>query len=191
MKKSVLYIIFTMSILTFASCGSSNTDSAEQAKDVNELKDSADAPSAMDKNDADFMVDAADGGMMEVELGSMAQQRGIDPLVKNFGVMMVRDHSKANDELKLLAVQKDVSLPIAMSEDKQKHINDMREDKDFDKKYMDMMVSDHKDDIKLFEDIAENGKDADLKAWASMTLMTLRMHLDSAMYIHERIKDKK
>jgi putative membrane protein len=43
-----------------------------------------------------------------------------------------------------------------------------------------MMVSDHKDNIKLFEDASNNAKDPDLKNWAAATLPTLKMHLDMA-----------
>jgi putative membrane protein len=194
MKKTSLFLGVILSIFTLGSCSnSSNTDSVEQAKDINEEKDSSNATMAMDEDDAKFMVDAANGGMMEVEMGTLAQQKAMDQRVKDFGAMMVRDHTKANDELKALAATKNVTLPAMMGDDMQKKMNDMREKKsgDFDEAYMDMMESDHKHDVDMFEKKAENGKDADLKAWASSTLMTLRMHRDSAEYIHKVIKDKK
>jgi putative membrane protein len=191
MKKTILYPALLSAVIFLGACGTHTNDSAEQAKDVNEMKDSSDATAAMDKDDANFMVEAADGGMMEVEMGNIAQQRATDPAVKSFGAMMVRDHTKANEELKALAAQKNVSLPVSMGDNNMKKVNDMRDEKNFDKKYMDMMVSDHKDDIDKFEKIAKDGKDSDLKSWASTTLMTLRTHLDSAQYINDRIKDKK
>jgi putative membrane protein len=190
MKKTIKILFASLAVFALASCGNHN-DSTEQAKDMNDKKDSSNAPAAMDKSDADFMVNAADGGMMEVELGNIAQERATDPMVKSFGAMMVRDHSKAGEELKNLAAQKNVSMPVTMGEEKQKMVNDMRGEKDFDKKYINMMVSDHKKDVDKFEDIAKNGKDADLRAWASTTVMTLRNHLDSAQYIDDRLKNKK
>lgn len=48
--------------------------------------------------------------MSEVELGQLAQQKGTNPAVKDFGVMMVKDHSAANDKLKALATTKQVEL---------------------------------------------------------------------------------
>jgi len=181
------------SMFIISSCGNSNKDSVDEAKDMNEMKDSSEASTAMDENDANFMVEAANAGMMEVEMGTMAQQKATDPQVKNFGAMMVRDHTKANEELKSLAVVKNVTLPAAMSDNMQRHMNDMREKTgyNFDKDYMDMMVKDHKDVISKFEHVAEKGTDADLKTWASTTLMTLRMHRDSAEYVQKLIKDKK
>jgi putative membrane protein len=194
MKTIILSSALLVMLFTYSSCSnSSNKDSVEQAKDINEEKDSSDAVMAMDEDDANFMVDAANASMMEVEMGNIAQKKSSDRHVIDYATMMVNDHTKANNELKALAAMKNVTLPSAVSEDMQKHMNDMREKqvKDFDKDYIDMMVNDHKDVIGKFEKTAEKGKDADLRAWASTTLMTLRMHLDSAQYIQKLIKDRK
>jgi putative membrane protein len=105
--------------------------------------------------------------------------------------MMVDDHTKANNELKAWASKKGVTLPDVMSEEKQKKYYDLERDEDasdFDEEYMDEMVEDHKKDIKKFEDIAEDGNDADLKAWAAEKLPTLRHHLAEAERIHKTVK---
>jgi len=127
---------------------------------------------------------------MEVQLGDAAQQLAAGSRVKEFGNMMVRDHSKANDELKTLAVSKNITLPDSVGEEHKKHIDDLKKKKgvDFDKAYINMMVDDHKEDIDMFEKAANNLKDADLKAFAARTLPTLRAHLDSAQTIQETMK---
>ena len=51
-------------------------------------------------NDKKFVMDAAVGGMAEVELGKLAAEKATNPEVKQFGQRMVDDHTKANDELK-------------------------------------------------------------------------------------------
>jgi putative membrane protein len=61
-----------------------------------------------------FMREAAAGGLMEVELGKLAEQQGSETDVKQFGRRMVADHSQANQELQDLASQKDVKLPSAL-----------------------------------------------------------------------------
>ena len=82
--------------------------------------------------------------------------------------MMVKDHTKAADELKSLAAQKNITLPSAVSDETRKHIDDLskKTGKDFDKDYMDMMVSDHKNVIDNFEDMAKNSKDSGFKNFA-------------------------
>jgi putative membrane protein len=136
-----------------------------------------------------FMNEAAMGGMAEVQLGKLAQENGMNPRVKNFGEMMVREHSAINDDMKAIARQKNVTLPDNLGKH-QDHYNDLSKKKgaDFDKAYMKMMVDDHQDDIKAFEKVAENGTDPDVKTFASQKLPTLRKHLDSAKAINKSLK---
>jgi putative membrane protein len=141
----------------------------------------------LSKEDSTFVMKAAAGGMMEVELGNVAQQNGNNARVKNFGQMMVSDHSKANDELKSLASSKGIALPGSLPANEQKHVDAMKKmnGKSFDTHYMSMMVNDHKTDIGEFEKASKSAKDADLKNWATKTLPTLKTHLDSAQAINK------
>ncbi|HEY0612378.1 MAG TPA: DUF4142 domain-containing protein, partial [Chitinophaga sp.] len=150
--------------------GAKHDDAVDSAQAVN------DTTAAVDEESADFAVKAYSGGMMEVQLGDAAQQLAAGARIKDFGNMMVRDHSKANDELKTLAVSKNITLPDSVGEDHKKHIDDLKKKKGvaFDKAYINMMVDDHKDVINMFEKAANNLKDADLKAFAARTLPTLR-----------------
>ena len=143
----------------------------------------------LDKNSSAFAVEAASGGMMEVTLGQLAQQKGSNPRVQAFGAMMVSDHSKANTELQNIAAAKSFQLPSSL-EKHQQHINDIskKEGKEFDKAYMKMMVNDHEQDIKAFEKAAANSSDSAIKGFASRTLPVLRVHLDSAKAINRSLK---
>ncbi len=86
--------------------------------------------SSLSANDKKFMKKAAKGGMMEVAMGKLAEEKGQSDDVKSFGKRMVTDHSKANDELKKIAAQKNVKLPA-----KEPTVSWSS-----DKAYMDMMV---------------------------------------------------
>jgi len=122
---------------------------------------------------------------MEVELGKIAQEKATNPRIKEFGAMMVKDHSDANEQLKSLAQQKNITLPANVSDKQQKDIDDLNKKtgKDFDKAYMNMMLDDHKKDIKKFEKAGNNLKDAEIKSFAMSALPTLQKHLDSARAI--------
>ncbi len=198
MKKIIFVSSLLISTYFFQSCsGGTNTkDSVDSANQMNAQKDTtasamkADSSSAMstmpvDKADADFAVKAANGGMMEVKLGALAQQNGSSQRVKDFGAMMVKDHTAVNDKLKALANAKNITLPNAISNDGQKEVDKLgkKSGKDFDKSYMNMMLSDHKDDISDFQKAGANCKDTDLKNFALQTLPTLQVHLDSAIAI--------
>jgi putative membrane protein len=132
-----------------------------------------------DSPDAGFFKSAAEGGMSEVELGQLAQQKAISPAVKDFGAMMVKDHTAANDKLKALAATKQVSLPDSssvMQKATKTKLNMMSGDT-FDKSYVKAMIEDHKTDIKEFQKEASQGKDPEAKAFAAATLPTLQAHL--------------
>jgi putative membrane protein len=190
MKKSILSFSFAGLMLVFAACGSkTSNDSKETAEEQNDQK----FDDSKTEKDADFAVEAADGGMLEVQLGQLAQSNGSSAQVKEFGKMMVDEHSKANDELKALAQQKGITLPATLSEKCQKKFNDLAEKKgaDFDKEYIDMMVKDHKDDIDEFKKEADKGEDADLKSWASAKLPTLQHHLEVAQNAQDMVKNEK
>jgi putative membrane protein len=67
-------------------------------------------PKQPNNTDRVFVHAAAIGGMAEVEFGKLAQEKGQNEAVKEFGRRMVDDHSKANDRLAGLA--KDDGIPV-------------------------------------------------------------------------------
>ena len=141
----------------------------------------------VDKNDSNFIMKAASGGMMEVELGKIARDKAASQRVKDFGNMMVEDHTRANDELKSIASSKNITVPSAMKEDEQKDVDKLskKSGADFDKAYMKMMLDDHKKDVDEFKKSSEKSNDADIKNFAIKTLPVLQKHLDSAKAIEK------
>ena len=141
------------------------------------------------KDDADFIKEAAGGGMMEVQLGKAAQEQGSKSQVKDFGRRMQKDHSKANDQLKKIAAKKDVKIPTEL-EGKQKSTFDklskLRGD-EFDREYMSTMVNDHKEDIEKFQKEADTGKDPDVKKFAKDHLPILKKHLELAEQTQKQV----
>ena len=139
---------------------------------------SSNVPSA----DRTFAHHAAIGGMAEVKLGNLAQQQASSAQVKQFGARMVKDHSKANDELKQVASRKGIQLPTELDTQHQKDVDQLQKKQgaEFDRAYMDHMVKDHKKDVSDFKKEANSGKDPDIKAFAAKTLPTLEQHLQMA-----------
>jgi putative membrane protein len=202
MKKRA--IVFLALPFVFA-CNNSSNDSVQKADSANESKSdtstsmnttdttnkmSTGTTMSVDQPTSEFMTKVSDVGMTEVKLGQMAQDKATSQRVKDFGAMMVKDHTAAGDELKNMARQKNVTLPETMSNDHQKKTDDLNKKtgKDFDKAYIKAMVDGHQSAVSDFEKASKNTKDADVKAWVDKTLPTLRMHLDSAKAIQKSLK---
>lgn len=170
------------------SCG--NSQKQEDPKEVAEEQNEERTEGTDIKRDTDFAIEAADGGMLEVQLGTYAAANATSPDVKKFGQMMVDDHTKANEELKTLAAQKGIALPAALSDKHQDKYDDLvaKKGAEFDEEYMEFMVKDHEDDIDAFEKEANDGNDTEIKTWASGKVATLRHHLDMAKTTRDAVK---
>jgi putative membrane protein len=134
---------------------------------------------AAENPDATFYKKAAEGGMAEVELGKLVQDKSPTSSVKEFGGMMITDHSAANDKLKAIAERKNIKLPTSpsVSQMATKTKLEVLSGTTFDKSYIKGMVKDHQEDIKEFQTEASQGQDPDAKAYAAATLPTLKAHL--------------
>lgn len=159
-----------------------NKDKLDTGRNVPMNKDTVAGTIAVEKTDADFSVEAANGGMIEMQLAALAKTKAVNKRVKNFAAMMIEDHNKINAELKRIATAKNITLPQALSNEAKNDIDKLnkKEKTEFDRTYMNMMVSDHKKDISEFEKMAKDAKDPALRNFVKETLPILRKHLDSA-----------
>jgi putative membrane protein len=139
-------------------------------------------PSTPGKADREFLTEAASGGLMEVELGRIAETHATNPRVKQFGQRMTRDHSKANTELKELAARESVTLPDTMKDEHRVEVTRLSrlQGAEFDRAYMQMMVKDHEHDVEKFREQSRSAADPDVKTFATRTLPVLEAHLRMA-----------
>ncbi len=135
--------------------------------------------------DQSFITKAAGGGLGEVQLGELAQQKASSPDVKQFGQRMVQDHTQANEKLKAVLSSQGVTPPAKMDPESQRAYDRLSKlsGPAFDKAYIKDMVDDHQKDVKLFQDEATKGKDPAVKQFAQQTLPTLQEHLQMAQKI--------
>jgi putative membrane protein len=181
-----LAISMTLTLSTF-SCKNEpkKEDPEEVAEDMNKPND--DATKEMDEK---FLMNAAEINMEEIQLGQLAQQKGVSQDVKNLGKMMTDAHTKAMAELTALASSKSIAIPTSPTQDAQdlyKNLNEKTGD-EFDKAYCNKMVQGHKDAIDKFEKAAENSSDPDIRNWASGKLPELRDHLNHSTACEEKLK---
>jgi putative membrane protein len=140
------------------------------------------AAGQLTNQDQKFVMEAAQGGMMEVELGRLAAQKASSADVKAFGQRMVTDHSKANQELMTLASSKGLTLTTTLPADMQKQRDKLASlsGAEFDRMYMSHMLKDHKKDVSEFEKESQKATDTGIRSFAQKTLPVLREHLTLA-----------
>jgi putative membrane protein len=206
MKRNAFFLAAISSAFIFSACNNSSdstttTDSSTTSTSTPTVTDGTStmdttssttaSTTPLDEMDKGFVMKAASGGVMEVELGNIAQTNASSQRVKDFGAMMVRDHSNANNELMAMASRRGLMLNADSLKDVHKsHIAMMQKKTGaaFDKAYMDMMVGDHKKDVAEFEKASKMCKDQECLGFASKTLPVLQTHLDSAQAIHKSLK---
>src|ERR1044071_6889979 len=87
----------------------------------------------LSSKDFKFAVEAAQGGMAEVQMGELAKQKATNPQVKSFAEKMVTDHNKANDELKQIVSRKGGTLPTELPRKENSHYESLKKSTEFDK----------------------------------------------------------
>lgn len=129
--------------------------------------------------DADFFKHAAEGGIAEVEAGTLAQSKGSSQAVKDFGAMMVKDHTDANAKLKSIASAENVDLPTSSSvrQMASKAKLEALTGDTFDKSYIKGQIAAHQQTVALFQKEIASGSDAQAQAFAKETLPTVKAHL--------------
>ncbi len=196
MKNIAVLPVVLAAALSFA-CNAENRNTSNEST----IGTTGDAVSAGDR---DFVEDLTIANMAEVELGKMAMERAANAEVKQFGDMMVRDHTKAGDELKQVATRHSIPAPAALDQKHQElktKLSTLR-GAEFDREYMSAMVDGHEDVVDRLQtrasedrfgddkgavkpESSDNPVEAALNQWAAAALPTVRHHLDEAKRIND------
>jgi putative membrane protein len=144
------------------------------------------APGMDSKNsDESFFKNAAEGGLAEVNVGKLAEDKGTTLAIKDFGGMMVKDHSTADQKLWSLAASKNIDLPKTPGVEQQAARDRLKllPGDAFDKAYIKNQIDAHRDIIALFKKEIASGHDPQARQFASATLPNVQQHLDQIMKI--------
>ncbi|MGE7368559.1 DUF4142 domain-containing protein [Neorhizobium sp. NPDC001467] len=171
MKKLLLTTVFALSV-----SGAALAQSAAEKTGVNSALGVA-------PKTEDFIMQASASDLFELESSKLALQKG-DDKIKTFAQQMITDHEKTTAELKgLLASGKVQGAPVtALTEAHKGEIDELAklQGAEFNEEYVDDQVDAHEDAVDLFKRYAEEGENADLKAWAAKTLPALEHHYKMA-----------
>jgi len=155
--------------------------------------------------DQNFVNDMAIANMGEVELGKLAVAHGTNPEVKQFGQMMIDDHTKAGDQLRSVASMHNIQVPANL-DDKHRELRDKLTNLTgaaFDREYMAAMVDGHEGVSGKLEsridktggaavpEKSDNAVTMSLNQWAAEAYPVVQGHLGKAKTINDSIKGRK
>ena len=142
-------------------------------------------PSTVSKDDRQFLQEAAQTGMLEVQAAAIASSRALAPATRAFASRMAMDQIANNKALQRLAANKGVILPVQLDGKGREVLAELQKkaSKDFDKRYAEATRGGHHQAIELFKETASESKDVDIRAFASSTLPALQHHLDMAVQL--------
>lgn len=137
-------------------------------------------PTAPHKDDPEFMMSAAHSDQNEIQLSKLALEKGVTGMAKTHADMMIRDHTKSTADLKAIADKKGVKLPTDMDAEHKTIADNMRKmsGKEFEKMFMDQMVTDHQKTLNTMAAHQKMTQDAELQGFITKTTPVVANHLD-------------
>jgi putative membrane protein len=155
MKRTGFVAIVLASMMSFA-CNATDRDGTTTRTGNNDP--TVGTAGDVDRNtpsngDKDFVNDLAIAGMAEVKLGMLATEKSTNAQVKQFGQMMISDHTKAGDALKTIAMQHNIAVPAAIDEKHQELYDRLSklQGAQFDREYANAMVEGHEGVVDTLE----------------------------------------
>ncbi len=152
-------------------------------------KEDEDGPSVENANlnpiDREFLEQAVQSNLTEMELGRLAEQRATNPRVKQYAAMMVAEHTLAHNDLKNRATAKKWTIKDVLNDEnttKRDNLNNLQAAA-FDRAYMRSQVADHQVTAGKFATQVDQGTDPELKAYATQYKPNIDNHLVEAQEI--------
>jgi len=133
-------------------------------------------------SDQDFVNMAAQTDMLEAHLGQMAADQASSDAVKSYAQMLTTDHTNDYQQLTMAATKAGLTVPKGLDAQHDKMITPFEKLKGaaFDRHFEQAMVAGHTKAIAEYQKEANNGQNADIKAYANQALPTLQKHLEQA-----------
>lgn len=133
---------------------------------------------------AAFLKDAIRGNFSEVTLGRIIENRGASPQVRDFGAMLVRDHSNGLAQAQQIASRLRLRIPATLAPEARREQFVLRRlsGRAFDREVRRYMINDHLKDIAKFRAQAHSG-DRATSGYAAATVPIMQHHLSVARSI--------
>ncbi|MET3879967.1 putative membrane protein [Chitinophaga sp. OAE865] len=181
------YLVLSVAVAALLSCGQQKKPEQTTEKDsVQAMKESMDhLPSAT----VNFITTTAAANLKEIRLGQLAKKKAQDNRIRQYGAMMEKDHTAANEQLQAIANRTGVTMPAGLTDDAkaaEQTLTNIRKE-DFDRAYIKQMIDDHKKTIFEFNNVTSS-KDTAISNFSRNMLPKLNTHLEEANTILEDMR---
>ena len=168
--------------LATAACSKNDSTGAADATATDTATPAAAETTAAPDHATQFLTDVIQTNNAEIKFGQAAQDMGSTQAVRDFGKMLVDDHTKANSQAAEIAKAMNVIVPTSIKPDDMAAYNMATSMKgaDFDKDFADAMVKGHQKAVDMFQQEVDSGDPAQVTDFARQTLPTLKKHLETA-----------
>lgn len=196
MKNYQILPFVAMAIIGLQSCGNTDrsnrdnpgTNKADTSLDTTMRAQVGTSDVDLSGDEKTFLLNAGTGGMVEVAASELILPKTKNAAVKQFAEMMVKDHTKVGAELAGIAKTKGITLPGQLADSKKNELDKMKQltGDELDKKYIVMMINDHKQTIDWF-DRATTYSNSNIRQFAVNTLPALKEHAKMADEIGKKL----
>jgi len=140
--------------------------------------------------DDDFLIKAASCGHAQIEIGKLAEKHAASAQVKEFAAQAVKDHQKCYDKLADVVKNRNVAIVSGLEKETKDEMDRLSklQGAEFDREYLNYVITSHKKGIECCEAQAKEGKNAEIRTFASETIPTMREHLKRAEGLAKEVK---
>jgi putative membrane protein len=142
----------------------------------------------MSQADQEFVQQAAQDDLAELELGHLAGQRAQDEGIRQLGQRLITDHRRAYSELVSLALTRGFVPPGHLPALRRIQVESLAclPLPAFESRIADNLIFDHRNAVARFQRECAHGDDPALREYAGRMLPTLEEHLRMALALQDR-----
>ena len=148
-----------------------------------------DRPTTLSQSEQDFMMEAAQADLAEIDMAQIALQNSGNGDVKDFANMIKSDHTSSLEDVMELMKDRNLQQPKSIPAELQRDITRMKSltGGEFDREFINMAVSEHQKAVEMFRDQQSTAQNEDVKKYVEDTLPILEMHLEKAQRLQTKL----
>jgi len=144
----------------------------------------------LSKYDFKFVLDSSEASGMEIELGQLALQKSKTKSVQEFARESIKEHTKAIQDLRRLAMQKGERVSTNLAPRVIEASQTLSRSSDFDRAYIDKTINNIQNELRLYEEASSKGNDKEVKQYAADLIPIVEKRLEAAKALNPSVAVK-